>query len=488
MHASLYLGARAGAAIINAVSIAIFTRMTSAETYGRYIIGFAICFIVYSLVVQWVVYAHFGRFRRDNAARLAGALVAITGGAALVGLCTIAAAAALNLVGTDIAIGCAALLICLSAYFAAVDLGRANLLVGAVTVATLTRSLFSLAFGCLALWQFNSPSALLIGIAIGHAAGALPVLVALRRSIWTSGFVWPTRAEIQGLFVYGWPLIIAFGASATAMNIDRILLESQFDAATVAPYGAALDFMKQSFIVVGEAIAIAYVSLAKSLHGDDDKGQADAILKRAFVTLCYIVVFGVVFFTLLGDPLFRLLLPPDYIEASVQLLPILVVAMALLVLRANYFGQVIYFTGSSMLEFAASLVMLAVAASASYLLIPSFAATGAAFGFAFGQAAALLVFLLGTPSAVRLPVDPPRAVILVLTGLAIVIMGEGIKFVAAPIAAVTLNLLLITAGSLYFLVRWNLFDARVIGGRLHAIVMQRLGGAKRAERPRRDRS
>lgn len=477
LHASLYLGSRAAAAVMNAASVAIFTRMTTTETYGRFVVGFAICFIVYSFCAQWAIYSHFGRFRRDQGARLAGTLIVLIGLSCLAGLAVIAGSAGYQVLAPDLAVACAVLLVCFSGFFGVMEIGRSHLIVSAVALATLYRALFSLLFGCLALWQFGSASALLLGIAAGHAVGALPILFQLRDKLWGGGFVWPQRADLISAARFGWPLLIAFGTAAAAINIDRILLENLSGAAAVAPYGATLDLLKQSFLVVGEAIAVAYISLAKSLHGDDDIAASNVALERAFVTLCYVAVFGVVFFLLLGETFFGLLLPNDYKSVAVAILPILLCANALMMLRAYYFGQVIFFNGSSAMELVASVIMLIVAGVASLLLIGRYGAVGAAWAFTLGQGAAMLFFIVATPRTVRLPVNIRRATALALTGIAIVAVGQGVKFAISPALATTLNLLLIAAGSAFFLIRWNLFDARVIGQRLRRFVTNRLSGS-----------
>ncbi len=77
----------------------------------------------------------------------------------------------------------------------------------------------------------------------------------------------------------------------------------------------------------------------------------------------------------------------------------LILASILMMFRAYYFGQVIYFTRSSGLEAAAAFATLAAVAALSLLLIPRFGAAGAALAFAGGQSAACLVLVLGARRA-----------------------------------------------------------------------------------------
>ena len=117
--------------------------------------------------------------------------------------------------------------------------------------------------------------------------------------------------------------------------------------------------IRQSFVVLGEAIAAAYVSQAKASQGDVLTSRA--ALARAFVTLWVIVAFGLAGFALFGADVIGLLLAPGYRDAALAAMPLLLAGTACLVLRAYYFGQVIYFSGSSRLELIASASMVGVA-------------------------------------------------------------------------------------------------------------------------------
>ncbi|KAB1088174.1 lipopolysaccharide biosynthesis protein [Neorhizobium galegae] len=459
-HASVYLASRATSAIINLVSVSIFTRMTSADVYGQYIIGFSICMMVYSLGVQWIVFAHFGRYDPREADRLAGALLLVSG---IVMLPAVGAIYLFYLFGTlhaDVAASSSLLVVCFTLYFVAVEISRAHLLVRLVAIATIARSVFSLLFGFIAVLEFETPGALLAGVGLGYALGSVPVFRHFSRTIWASGFVWPRSSDVRRMWRYGWPLAIAFGASAAAMNVDRLLLAGLYNTSTVAPYGTVLDLMKQTFLVLAEAISAGYISSAKNLHTEGKGSDARHTLKRAFITQCYIVIFGTVSFILLGDVVFAVLLAPSYLPVVTQIMPILLVANALLVMRSHYFGQVIYFSGTTNLELVASVAMLAVTGTLSYLLIPSYSAMGAAIAFTLGQAAALLICLIYASGNLRMPLDLPRGSLLLALGIALVAVGKGVQLVAGEPVASAINFVLIGIASAYIALRWNLFDAR----------------------------
>jgi O-antigen/teichoic acid export membrane protein len=115
--------------------------------------------------------------------------------------------------------------------------------------------------------------------------------------------------------------------------------------------------------------------------------------------MALIAAFGAVFFLCFDDLVVAVLLGPDYRAEARQLAPVLILASILMMFRAYYFGQVIYFTRTSGLEAAAAFATLATVAALSLLLIPTLGAAGAALAFAGGQCAACLVLVLGARQA-----------------------------------------------------------------------------------------
>ena len=116
---------------------------------------------------------------------MAGALIGLGALAALplaVGIGRLASA--LGLIDAAEGLGIAALVGGLVVHIGAVEVGRAQLLVGRVTLASLLRGVLMLALGSAALWVAPSASDLLLAIGTAHVLAALPVILALRRTIW----------------------------------------------------------------------------------------------------------------------------------------------------------------------------------------------------------------------------------------------------------------------------------------------------------------
>jgi len=465
LFSSIYLISRIASAVLNLIAIAVFTRLSSQEVYGQYLIGFAYGFIAYGLAIQWLLSAHFGQQSREHAGRVANTVIVMAAASVVASLLVIALAVVFGLLPASVGFGCSVILTGLAFYFVANEIGRSQLRVVPVTIASFLRSGLTLVFGSIALWEFHSAESLLLALSLAHIVAALPIFLVLRKSIWAAGFTMPSRQDYLQIWKYSWPLIVAGGAAAVGTSIDRIVLEGFFGAAKIASYGVTLDFIKQSFIIVGESVAISYVSVAKAHHGDGTAGEARDMLKLAFTTTAFLAAFGIVFFLLLGGAIFGILLGKGYLSAT-NLVPWFAVANACLILRAYYFAQVIYFTRSVMLELISTLVALVVSIALCFWLIPLYGVTGAAMAFTFTQVASLLSVLVAPSTRQHMPIDLPRLAVVVLASCGTLAAGTVAASVLPTEVSTVLNVLLISVVAGTLLVHWDMFDAGTIWRRL----------------------
>ena len=145
------------------------------------------------------------------------------------------------------------------------------------------------------------------------------------------------------------------------------------------------------------------------------------------------------------------LLGPDYRVEARQLAPVLVLASILMMFRAYYFGQVIYFTRSSRLEAAAALATLVTVGAVSLLLIPQFGAGGAALAFAGGQGAGCLVLVTGARRAgtpMPLPLTDIAGIAGSAAACAALLVGIGLMPGGTMPPGQVLRLILLIAGAL----------------------------------------
>jgi O-antigen/teichoic acid export membrane protein len=204
---------------------------------------------------------------------------------------------------------------------------------------------------------------------------------------------------------YGWPLLLSFGVTAVGVSVDRLLLAHYLGAAALGPYGVVADVMRQSFSVLGEAIVLSLVTVAKQQVNAGDADAARDTLQKAFNACLASAAFGAAFFVVFGDALLRLVLKPDFVASTRELIPIFAIAFAFTTLRNFYFAQVIYFTQASYLELMISLLFLVASSTLSVLLVPAYGTRGAAFALMMASVLSSIAFMLLGRRWYKLPVD-----------------------------------------------------------------------------------
>ncbi|MFD0937663.1 lipopolysaccharide biosynthesis protein, partial [Methylobacterium trifolii] len=282
-----------------------------------------------------------------------------------------------------------------------------------------------------------------------------------------------SRVEAGRLLAYGWPLALSFGTAALAASLDRLIIGRTVGPEELGAYGAIADFLKQSFVVFGEALTLSMIPIAKREARLGGWPAASAILADAARAIALLAAFGAVFFSAFDDVVIAILLGPDYRAEAQRLAPVLILASILMTLRAHYFGQVIYFARTSRLELAASVAALVTVAGPALLLIPSFGVMGAAIAFAAGQGAACLVFILGArwraEGAIAMPL--PGADILGIVGgalaCALLLWAIGLTPWGFAPAGQALRFVLLIAGFVAVAWRYDVVGiARAVRGRL----------------------
>ena len=91
-------------------------------------------------------------------------------------------------------------------------------------------------------------------------------------------------------------------------------------------------------------------------------------------------------------------------EPTKDLVPLFVLASIFMIFRSFYFGQVIFFGGSSTVELFASGAMVATAGLFALLLVPTRGAHGAAIALMLGQIASCAVYIAAGNSIYKMPV------------------------------------------------------------------------------------
>jgi O-antigen/teichoic acid export membrane protein len=183
------------------------------------------------------------------------------------------------------------------------------------------------------------------------------------------------------------------------------LLAHYLGAATLGPYGVVADMLRQSFSVVGEAITLSLVTIAKNHANEGDVRAANAALQRTFNACLATAAFGAAFFIVFGDLVLRAVLRPEFIAPTHDLVPLFAIAFAFMTMRNFYFAQVIYFTNASYLELVISILFVVASATLSLLLVPVYGAHGAAVALTASCVISCVAFMLLGRRWYRLPID-----------------------------------------------------------------------------------
>ncbi|GJE26963.1 lipopolysaccharide biosynthesis protein [Methylobacterium organophilum] len=412
-HTLTYVGSRGVAAALNMASLAVFTRLAPVEVYGSYLWVLSWALLVYGATCQWPKFAFFALYDETRAPEQVGTLVRLLMGMlVLAGLVTAGAAAA-GLLAPPMAAAVVAAVLGMAIFEGTLEVARTRLAAASVAASVVARGVLVLGLGSLVLARTGDPIDLVLAVALANALAALPALRSVGPLLRGRGSV----AEARRLLAYGWPLVLSFGLAALAQTLDRLIIGKSIGAQELGAYGAIGDFLRQSFVVFGESIALSMISIAKRDARDGGMPAARPVLRDAARALTLVGAFGTVFYLSFDAVLVSVLLGPEYRGTALELAPILVAASLCQMFRAYYFGQVIYFARTSHLDAVASLLLLVVVAGLSLLLIPTHGVMGAAIAVAVGQAVACLAFILGAKGGIRMPVPVVDIVLIVLCAL-----------------------------------------------------------------------
>ena len=397
----LYLSARIVSAVGNFLAVVIFSRLAGPAEYGHYVLIFAWALIVYGFGAQWMRFAYFGVYQPQRFGEYVASLARLLS----IGIAVVAVAlVALGLFGVFEPTFLAAVfaLVCgMTLYESAFEVARTQLNARGAALAMILRTVLVVGLGTATLAFGGGARELAIAIAVAHIIATAPTLPGFSRI----RFAHASRAASSHIVSYGWPLLLSFGVTAVGQSIDRLLLAHYLGTATLGPYGVVADTLRQSFTVLGEAIILSLVTIAKQQSNANDVAAANDTLQKAFNACLASATFGAAFFIVFGGPLLQLLFAPAFVGPTRDLIPIFAVAFAFLTMRSFYFAQVIYFTNASYLDFVVALLFLVVSTVLSLLLVPLYGAHGAALSLMVSSIISCVAFLVLGRSSYRLPID-----------------------------------------------------------------------------------
>ncbi len=457
-HTVIYIGSRIFAAALNLLSVALFARLAGPETFGQYLLYLASAYIVYGFAIQWLRMSFFAVYKANHSLPIVGTFIWTM--AFFVGL-VVLIAGVVALVGfypRDVIVGTVLPTIGIAVFETFFEISRARLKVELIGVATLFRALFVPVGGAAGFEMTGTAVGLAAGVSLAHILAATPLV----REAWSAFFVKYSGTIAREYLKYGSPLILAFGINAVGQSADRLLLARLDSVGAVGPYGAVGDLIKQSLVVVSEAVAGSYMPHAKRAASDGDSVQTRTILTEAFRAYAFITLFGAAFIFCFAPDVVRLLFGEPFEQAAETLVPFFTIATALYVFRAYYFGQAIYFLGNASAELYASTATAVAGIVTAALLIPSHGSTGAAIGLLAAQTVGCFVAALAARKWQAMPFP-----LLDLLGIATVAAAAAFIADAAAllpighVALLVLRFTVLSAGACFIVAAYDIFGLGV---------------------------
>ena len=461
----VYLGSRVTAAAGNLLALMIFTRWAGPAEYGQYLLIFAWSVIVYGFGAQWMRYAYFGVYHTRRIDEYVASLVRLLAVGLVIAAIVLASLGAVGIFEPGFFAAVLALVCGMTVYEAAFEVARTLLKARSTALSMLLRTSCTLAFGSASLWLGGGARALALAIATAHVVAAVPSLATFSSIRISQG----SRAASLHILSYGWPLLLSFGINAVAGSMDRLMLAHYLGAAILGPYGVVADVLRQSFAVFGETIAFSLITVAKTNANQGNFDAANDTLRKSFNACLTVAVFGAAFFIVFGGVALRMILKPEFIAPTQDLIPIFAIAVAFATMHNFYFAQVIYFTHASYLGLVISILSMVVSTGLSVLLVPSYGAHGAAFALMGANILSCIAFMVLGRRWYRLPIDLAGLGEISLLGILFLVFAQfSAHLFAAPTAVLISNALafvLLAAVAVHRFALWSKTPHRLAGAR-----------------------
>lgn len=462
----VFLGSRVASASLNLLAVAVFTRLGDVETYGTYLLVLAWSFILHGTMTFWIDEAFFARYQEQGRRQYMSSALAMKAVALVLVATPMALLVWQGALSASFALSLFLMTAGLAAHEFAVTVPRTRMNPKMSATATLLRAALTVTLGSAVLIAFaGSAVALPIAVASAYLVSAVPMFIVYRADL-LRGF---SRDVVRELLRYGWPLMLAGGTWALAQNIDRLALGHFHGSASIGPYGAMADFLKQGFFVFGEVVALSLITVAKRAASEGRHGDAQRALSEAMRSIAVITVFGSVLVLALKDTIVAIFFGPQFHAAAIELLPLLLVASSILVFRTYYFGQIVYFLPSGMLQFYASALQLVVTVGLVFLLVPEHREHGAAIALIAGQCASCAVVALWRSASYRLPLPMGDMLRIATVGLGVwVIHMVFARTIDNEIARIAADMTLVATSAGVVLWYYDLFAVRFVARKVFA--------------------
>ncbi|MEZ5956237.1 MAG: polysaccharide biosynthesis C-terminal domain-containing protein [Hyphomonadaceae bacterium] len=399
-------------ALIGFGAIAAFTRLMSAEDFGRYALALSISMAAHTLVFTWLEAAAFRFFAAARAEkRLADHFATLLVLALTLGLVVlVVTAGVLGLAGLHNDVAALSLFASGAAVLRFItklgrESDRAALAFGRYAVLETIYLVTGFAVGVALLVTLDfGPAAPFAGLL---AAGALVALVDMPRLMQQSHGGAPSVARTVSYVGYGTPLALALAVDLGVQAIARMVLAGEAGAAPLGAYAAAFG-LARALDVMFMGVSAAFAPLVFAAYEERGADAARHAARGGFVLLAAITLPATIGLVLLAQPVATLMVGEALRMETAAALPWLALAALMTGFSLYYWSEAFQLTRRTGRRAILMLVPGAVQLALTAWLSQTQGAVGAAIGAAAGASVgAVLLALVGRRLlAMPLPVGP----------------------------------------------------------------------------------
>jgi O-antigen/teichoic acid export membrane protein len=450
-------------ALIGFGAIAAFTRLMSAEEFGRYALALSISMAAHTLLFTWTEAAAFRFFAAaraekrlaDHFATLLAMALALGGGVLIVtaGLLTFVDLrddiAAISLFAAG-----AAVLRFLTRLGRESD--RAALAFGRYAVLETLYLVLGFTAGVALLMIFDfGPAAPFAGLV---AAGALVAVVDLPNLLRRARGGAVSLARSAAYCGYGAPLALALAIDLGVQAIARTVLATEASPASLGAYAAAFG-LARALDVVFMGVSAAFAPLVFSAYEDQGREAARDAARNGFVLLAAVTIPASIGLAIVAQPVAAFMVGEALRAETAAALPWLAIAALFAGFSLYYWSEAFQLTRRTGQRALLMLIPGAVQLSLTAWLARDHGALGAAIAAAAGAAtsAALLALAGRRLLALPIPLGALARICAASTAMAIAVAGLA-HLQAALVITVSAGVLIYGAG----IVALNVMDARAV--------------------------
>ena len=423
-----YLPANIVQGVVGFLAIFIFTRLLSAEDFGRYALAFSVMTLAHVAVFSWLeaAMARFWAAETPGEGMAAHFASLYRTAFILIGLFVPVAALGLWLLPVDplfkLAVGvglagsparCLAKL-AQERFRAAGEVSKSAMLDIATTIGALV---IGVGFALLGA----GGAAPLAGLGLAPLA-ALPFILPGELRQARKGVV--DRKRLKSYAAYGYPIAASLTLALVLASTDRFLLALFMDEAAVGAYHAGYSIANRTldvlFLWLGSAGQPALV-MALERGGLDRLKEAAREQASTFILIGLPAAAGV---ALVARPLAEVMIGEELRVAATAVTPWIALSALLYGMTAYYFGQAFTLGRRTKMLLVAMIVPAAANVVLNIILIPHFGVLGAAWATAISFGLGMLVTLLLGRGVLPLPIPwDPLVRCLIATGIMALAVG-----------------------------------------------------------------